>query len=559
MKIKLYFLVIFLLFVPLSVWGDSGGLCSTEGLVPCKLGECTICHLFELFVNIINIALSCVVPLLATFLFLYGGIVFYLSRGIPEKINKGRNIMTHTVVGVIIIYGAWVIVNSFLIVLGVSDDWAKIDCTIVEPPATCTFWYCDIDESNYCQSIIKEDCDNPPANHYASQEECKNETTCSDPEGTINCTVVSNTEIKITYSDIISDEDVTLFRSNEFIYSIQNEDGTYNDSNLDPNTSYTYILRNGPNLSSPKLNETTCTTNTYLLDAPENVSCPYSSLDTISISWGSVDSANTYKIFRCSGECVPTYEVQETENTSWINTGLSADTVYKYRVRAYNDEGDSDYSATTSCKTNEAPEPIPEAPVAPTIACTVMSSSSIKVSWDNISNATKYNVFRFIKLSGFSPVGVTSNISWINSELENNTTYYYKVTAENDAGESLESNTASCTTQNTASSDYSLSCTNFYKEGNNAYIDYNYSVSNFNGDNIYILLLNPPGKTRNIHSVSGETASGSSSIVFDYSNACPSDENLSIVMTDSPPMEIDNFYYPQGEIIANCSFSCPNL
>lgn len=120
-------LCLFLLFSPVLSFADTGSL------VPCNMGECTLCDVFQLFVNVVGYLLLYIVPFIATFLFLYGGINFYLSGGEPEKVSKGREIITHTLIGILIIYGAWVIVNSFLMAIGVADGWQTINCEITEP------------------------------------------------------------------------------------------------------------------------------------------------------------------------------------------------------------------------------------------------------------------------------------------------------------------------------------------------------------------------------------------------------------------------------------------
>jgi predicted small integral membrane protein len=128
MKIKIIALSFLVLILPL-------GLVSADGLVPCELGECNICHLFQLFTNIVTFVLTIIVPPVATIMFLYGGILFYTSGGVPEKVNKAKEVMIYTVFGLIIIYSAWVVIGAFLNAIGVADwtgltTWWEIDCSI---------------------------------------------------------------------------------------------------------------------------------------------------------------------------------------------------------------------------------------------------------------------------------------------------------------------------------------------------------------------------------------------------------------------------------------------
>ncbi|MEA2092734.1 MAG: pilin [Patescibacteria group bacterium] len=128
MKIKTIALSFLILVLPF-------GLVTAAGLVPCKIGECNICHLFQLFTNIVTFVLTVIVPPVATIMFIYGGIIFYTSGGVPEKVKKAKDIITYTVFGLVIIYSAWVVVGTFLNIIGVAEwtgltEWWEIDCSI---------------------------------------------------------------------------------------------------------------------------------------------------------------------------------------------------------------------------------------------------------------------------------------------------------------------------------------------------------------------------------------------------------------------------------------------
>jgi hypothetical protein len=88
------------------------------------------------------------------------------------------------------------------------------------------------------------------------------------------------------------------------------------------------------------------------------------------------------------------------------------------------------------------------------VAATANSASQITVNWTNVSNATSYNIYR-----STSPVVQTSAANKIsnvaaqatagafpNSGLSASTAYYYKVTAQNSAGESAGSVEVTATT-----------------------------------------------------------------------------------------------------------------
>lgn len=118
------------LALPLFLFAEEGGL------VPCEIGSCTICHLFELFVNVVQYFLTWIIPPVATIMFLWAGIVFYTSGGVPDKVNQAKDVIKYAVLGLVLIYSAWVIVGAFLSVMGYSgaDSWYnwEIDCEAPE-------------------------------------------------------------------------------------------------------------------------------------------------------------------------------------------------------------------------------------------------------------------------------------------------------------------------------------------------------------------------------------------------------------------------------------------
>lgn len=124
-KIRVAFALILMIF-PVLV--SAGGLvpCGGEGQSPCEL-----CHLFVLFDNIVIFVLRNVVPSIAVLMLIFGGIMFYISAGDPEKMGKAKRLLISTIVGMFIVYFAWGIVVAIFTALGATtwkDGWYTINC-----------------------------------------------------------------------------------------------------------------------------------------------------------------------------------------------------------------------------------------------------------------------------------------------------------------------------------------------------------------------------------------------------------------------------------------------
>ncbi|WP_244226743.1 S-layer homology domain-containing protein [Paenibacillus protaetiae] len=97
----------------------------------------------------------------------------------------------------------------------------------------------------------------------------------------------------------------------------------------------------------------------------------------------------------------------------------------------------------------------PAAPAAPaSVSAQAKSSSAIGLSWTASEHATGYNVYRAASANGdYSKINaqLITGTQYQNSGLSASTTYYYKVTAVNDSGESEQSAAAQATTNRESS------------------------------------------------------------------------------------------------------------
>jgi len=133
LKMKNLFLLTFVLILALS---PALVLAICQGsLVPCG-GEgnpCQFCHIFVLINNIITLILTCLAPIVAGLMLVIGGLYLLAAGPSPENVSKAKSIITSAVIGLVIIFVAWVFLNTFLAAIGVADwtgltTWWEIKC-----------------------------------------------------------------------------------------------------------------------------------------------------------------------------------------------------------------------------------------------------------------------------------------------------------------------------------------------------------------------------------------------------------------------------------------------
>jgi titin len=91
-------------------------------------------------------------------------------------------------------------------------------------------------------------------------------------------------------------------------------------------------------------------------NAPSNLTATDFSSSQINLSWTDNSSNETgFSIERCTGNGCSNFAQIATvgvNTTTFPNTGLSRNTWYRYRVRAFNGSGNSGYSNIATAKTN---------------------------------------------------------------------------------------------------------------------------------------------------------------------------------------------------------------
>ncbi|MBQ2990118.1 MAG: fibronectin type III domain-containing protein, partial [Clostridia bacterium] len=182
---------------------------------------------------------------------------------------------------------------------------------------------------------------------------------------------------------------------------------------------------------------------------PTGVSAAAQSSSAIKISWSKVSGATGYYVYRSSslnGTYSKVGTVSSGSTTSYTNTGLSSGTAYYYKVSAYNSAGEGTKSGAVSATTQYV---VPSKPAG--VKAAAQSSSAIKISWNQVTGAEGYYIYRSASASGtYIRIATTysgSTTSYTNTNLSADTKYYYKVSAYNDAGESAKSGYVYATTQ----------------------------------------------------------------------------------------------------------------
>ena len=183
--------------------------------------------------------------------------------------------------------------------------------------------------------------------------------------GSLDGTAASSSQINLTWTDLSDNE--TGFKierctgagCSDFaqIATTGLNVTSYSNTGLSASTSYSYRVRayNGAG-DSGYANPVTVTTPAApaVPTAPSTLKATAASRSQVNLDWLDRSSnEDGFRIERCQGSCVSFTEIATVgaNVSTYINTGLSASTTYRYRVRAYNSAGSSSYSNVARVKT----------------------------------------------------------------------------------------------------------------------------------------------------------------------------------------------------------------
>ncbi len=233
---------------------------------------------------------------------------------------------------------------------------------------------------------------------------------------------------------------------------------TYSSTNLVANTTYYYRVRAYEGGNHSEYSNAASAVTQPPPAAPASLAATAVSPSRIDLSWTDNSSYEAgFKIERSTdGVNFIQIGTRAANFTTFSDIGLAADTVFHYRVRAYDGPNDSGYSNLASAATQAAP-------AAPTnLSAAAVSSSRIVLSWtDNATNEAGFKVERGTDGVVFSQIALlgANATTFSNTSLVADTTYYYRVRAYEGANHSEYSNAASAETQSPPAAPTSLAAT----------------------------------------------------------------------------------------------------
>ncbi len=221
---------------------------------------------------------------------------------------------------------------------------------------------------------------------------------------------------------------------------------SFRDESLQPGRAYTYRIRAVNEFgTSEHSNEASAMTERPVA-APTGLAVTSVGLDSIGLGWvDNADNERGFELERALGAGAFAKIVDlPPDSLSYLDEGLDPATEYRYRLRAVNAFGASEYS-------NEASAMTERSVAAPSgLAVTSVGLDSIGLGWvDNADNETGFELERALGAGAFAKVVdlPPDSLSYLDEGLDPAMEYRYRLRAVNAFGASEYSNEASAMTE----------------------------------------------------------------------------------------------------------------
>jgi fibronectin type 3 domain-containing protein len=171
---------------------------------------------------------------------------------------------------------------------------------------------------------------------------------------------------------------------------------------------------------------------------PDNVQAEVLSNDSVRIAWNEVYGATSYRIYCATGSADASYNhVADTTTLSWTDTGLTAGQLYSYKISAL---------SSGSMESGQSTEVSAFMMSAGNILVNAVTDSSVSLTWNAVSGASGYNVYRSVSENGtYNRINNDTVIgtAFTDTGLAAFTVYYFKICPVSGEAEGMRSNSVS--------------------------------------------------------------------------------------------------------------------
>jgi len=174
----------------------------------------------------------------------------------------------------------------------------------------------------------------------------------------------------------------------------------------------------------------------FALSPPENITARTRPSGSIVLNWNKVGLETSYKIYRAEESPDNFIIISSTANTTYTDNAVVLGNTYYYKIASVKNTLESELSVNYVSAVSE----ITSLSAPSGLTASVQGHDSILLSWNSVEEASTYMIYRGYGSSNVNTyVTATSSTSYMVNGLEEDTEYWFTVSAANDYSESYPS------------------------------------------------------------------------------------------------------------------------
>lgn len=97
---------------------------------------CTVQDFLDLLYRVLHLSITVLAPLIVVFACVYGSFLVILYGQDPKNLQKGKTVITNAVIGLVIVWSAWAIINTFFAIFNITLPCGAVWYSIT-PASNC--------------------------------------------------------------------------------------------------------------------------------------------------------------------------------------------------------------------------------------------------------------------------------------------------------------------------------------------------------------------------------------------------------------------------------------
>ncbi|MED3955174.1 pre-peptidase C-terminal domain-containing protein [Priestia aryabhattai] len=250
---------------------------------------------------------------------------------------------------------------------------------------------------------------------------------------TVKSKTTNSVTLNLSAHDASGIKQYEIYRNNKLVKTVGNVK-EYTDTNLQPNTTYTYKIKAfDPSNNAAESGTVSAKTLPKDTTKPDSVKVTVKSKTTnsvtLNLSAHDASGIKQYEIYRNNKLVKTVGNVKE-----YTDTNLQPNTTYTYKIKAFDLSNNAAESGTVSAKTLPKDTTKPDS-VKVTVKSKTTNSVTLSLSAHDASGIKQYEIYRNNKL-----VKTVGNVKeYTDTNLQPNTTYTYKIKAFDPSNNATES------------------------------------------------------------------------------------------------------------------------